>query len=141
MAAAERLHGRTAYARVDVVERTDGAAALLELELLDPVLFFVTHPEGARRFATVLHDRAGPRLSAGGWSSAGRRPGRRCYSAPPASGAGAASGVSAGAGVASTVAPSSPVAASGTTTGVPISSAKSAQAAWASVSGVNSPSA
>src|SRR5208282_771571 len=58
VAAAERLHGRTAYARVDVVERTDGAAALLELELLDPVLFFVTHPEGARRFATVLHDRA-----------------------------------------------------------------------------------
>ncbi len=60
VAAAERRHGRTAYARVDVVERTDGAAALLELELLDPVLFFATHPEGARRFATVLRELATP---------------------------------------------------------------------------------
>ncbi len=60
VAAAERQHGGTAYARVDVVERTDGAAALLELELLDPMLFFVTHPEGAQRFATVLRDRAAP---------------------------------------------------------------------------------
>ena len=60
VSAAERRHGRTTYARVDVVERTDGAAALLELELLDPVLFFVTQPEGARRFAAVLRDRATP---------------------------------------------------------------------------------
>jgi hypothetical protein len=58
VAAAERLHGRTAYARADVVERTDGVPALLELELLDPVLFFVTHPEGARDFAAVLRARA-----------------------------------------------------------------------------------
>jgi hypothetical protein len=38
------------------VERTDGEPALLELELLDPVLFFVHHPAGASRFADVLRD-------------------------------------------------------------------------------------
>ena len=54
LSAAERLHGPVAYARADVVERADGVASLLELELLDPVLFFVTHPEGARDFAAVL---------------------------------------------------------------------------------------
>jgi glutathione synthase/RimK-type ligase-like ATP-grasp enzyme len=55
VAAAESLLGPTTYARVDIVERTDGQSALLELELLDPVLFFVHHPEGAARFADVLH--------------------------------------------------------------------------------------
>jgi glutathione synthase/RimK-type ligase-like ATP-grasp enzyme len=54
LAAAERRLGPTAYARVDLVERTDGQPALLELELLDPVLFFITHPAGAGRFARVL---------------------------------------------------------------------------------------
>jgi O-ureido-D-serine cyclo-ligase len=56
VAAAEALHGPTTYARVDIVERTDGEPALLELELLDPVLFFVHHPAGASRFADVLRD-------------------------------------------------------------------------------------
>jgi glutathione synthase/RimK-type ligase-like ATP-grasp enzyme len=54
VAAAERLLGPTTYARADVVERTDGRPALLELELLDPVLFFVHHREGAEAFARVL---------------------------------------------------------------------------------------
>jgi hypothetical protein len=57
VAAAERLLGPTAYARADIVERSDGIPALLELELLDPVLFFVHHPKAARRFAAVLRDR------------------------------------------------------------------------------------
>ncbi len=54
VAAAERLHGPTAYARVDTVEGDDGRPLLLELELLDPVLFFDTDPAGAERFAEVL---------------------------------------------------------------------------------------
>jgi hypothetical protein len=54
LAAAERRFGPSAYARVDMVERSDGEPALLELELLDPVLFFTTHPAGAMRFARVL---------------------------------------------------------------------------------------
>jgi glutathione synthase/RimK-type ligase-like ATP-grasp enzyme len=58
VAAAERLLGPTTYARVDVVRRADGEPAVLELELLDPVLFFVTHRGGAVRFATVLRDLA-----------------------------------------------------------------------------------
>jgi O-ureido-D-serine cyclo-ligase len=56
VAAAEALLGPTTYARVDIVERTDGEPALLELELLDPVLFFVHHPAGSSRFANVLRD-------------------------------------------------------------------------------------
>ncbi len=57
LAAAEELLGPTAYARVDIVERSDGEAALLELELLDPVLFFVEVPEAADAFARVLRAR------------------------------------------------------------------------------------
>jgi len=56
VAAAEALLGPTTYARVDIVERTDGQPALLELELLDPALFLVHHPAGASRFANVLRD-------------------------------------------------------------------------------------
>ena len=54
LAAAEELLGPTTYARVDIVERSDGEAALLELELLDPMLFFVEVPEAADTFARVL---------------------------------------------------------------------------------------
>ena len=54
VAAAEQLLGPTAYARVDTVPGADGRPALLELELLDPVLFFATDPGGADRFARVL---------------------------------------------------------------------------------------
>ena len=54
VAAADQLLGPTAYARVDTVPGADGRPALLELELLDPVLFFATDPGGADRFARVL---------------------------------------------------------------------------------------
>ncbi len=54
VAAAEQLHGPSAYARVDTVEADDGQPVLLELEMLDPVLFFDTDPAGAERFADVL---------------------------------------------------------------------------------------
>ena len=57
LAAAEHLLGPTTYARVDVVTGTDGAPLVLELELLDPVLFFIHHPEGAATFAGVLAER------------------------------------------------------------------------------------
>jgi glutathione synthase/RimK-type ligase-like ATP-grasp enzyme len=51
---AQRLLGPTTYARVDLVPGDDGSPALLELELLDPALFFEHHPPGAIRFAEVL---------------------------------------------------------------------------------------
>jgi glutathione synthase/RimK-type ligase-like ATP-grasp enzyme len=54
VAAAEQLLGPTAYARVDTVMGDDGQPLLLELEMLDPVLFFDTDPAGAERFADVL---------------------------------------------------------------------------------------
>jgi glutathione synthase/RimK-type ligase-like ATP-grasp enzyme len=57
LAAAEVVHGPTAYARIDLVRLDDGSPAVLELELLDPALFFEQHPEGALRFARVLRDR------------------------------------------------------------------------------------
>ena len=54
LAEAERILGRPTYARVDLVETSTAGPALLELELLDPVLFFVCHPEGAMLLATEL---------------------------------------------------------------------------------------
>jgi glutathione synthase/RimK-type ligase-like ATP-grasp enzyme len=51
---AEQLLGGTTYARVDLVPRADGTPAVLELELLDPALFFEVRPEAADRFAEVL---------------------------------------------------------------------------------------
>ena len=54
LAAAEQLVGPTTYARVDLVNLADGAPAVLELELLDPALFFETRPAAATRFAQVL---------------------------------------------------------------------------------------
>ena len=54
LAEAERVLGRPTYARVDLVEMSTGAPALLELELLDPVLFLTTAPAGARRLAREL---------------------------------------------------------------------------------------
>ena len=56
LAAAEAVHGSTAYARIDLVRLDDGSPAVLELELLDPALFFEQHPDGALRFARVLKD-------------------------------------------------------------------------------------
>jgi hypothetical protein len=54
LAAAEARLGPTTYARVDLVPLDDGTPAVLELELLDPALFFEVHPQGATRFAHVL---------------------------------------------------------------------------------------
>ena len=54
VAAAEELLGPTTYARVDMVDADRRQPALLELELLDPVLFFVHHPEGAVTLAREL---------------------------------------------------------------------------------------
>jgi hypothetical protein len=54
LAAAEELLGATGCARVDMVETTNGGPPILELELLDPVLFFPHHPEGAVTLAREL---------------------------------------------------------------------------------------
>jgi hypothetical protein len=54
---AESLLGPTTYARVDLVPAANGTPALLELELLDPALFFETRPVAAVRFAHVLLQR------------------------------------------------------------------------------------
>jgi hypothetical protein len=39
---------------VDLVPLDDGTPAVLELELLDPALFFEVHPLAGTRFARVL---------------------------------------------------------------------------------------
>jgi hypothetical protein len=57
VAAAEHIVGPTTYARVDIVERADGEQALLELELLNPVLFFAVVPERTMSFAEALRRR------------------------------------------------------------------------------------
>jgi hypothetical protein len=57
VAAAEDLLGPTTYARVDIVEGPEGEQALLELELLDPVLFFAVVPERTATFADVVKGR------------------------------------------------------------------------------------
>jgi hypothetical protein len=56
LAAAEHLVGPPVYARVDMVALDDGTPAVLELELLDPALFFECSPPAAQRFADVLLD-------------------------------------------------------------------------------------
>jgi len=59
LAAAEAWGGPSTYARVDTVHAEDGTPVLLELELLDPVLFLTTDPAAAERFARVLAACAG----------------------------------------------------------------------------------
>jgi hypothetical protein len=54
LTAAEARLGPTTYARVDLVPLDDGTPAVLELELLDPALFFEVHPPATTRFANVL---------------------------------------------------------------------------------------
>jgi O-ureido-D-serine cyclo-ligase len=56
LATAEHLLEPTTYARIDLVTRPDGTSAVLELELLDPALFFDTEPAAAARFARVLRE-------------------------------------------------------------------------------------
>jgi O-ureido-D-serine cyclo-ligase len=53
LAAAEEILGPTTYARVDLVETQERGPALLELELLDPVLFFTHHPDGVAAAVTL----------------------------------------------------------------------------------------
>jgi glutathione synthase/RimK-type ligase-like ATP-grasp enzyme len=121
LGAAEGRVGPITYARVDLITLADGDPAVLELELLDPALFLETAPAAANRFARVLRDLID-------------QIGQASEVASAASTASTASAASA----AGSAAPDND---SGTTTGVPSSSAKSAQAACASVSGMNSPSA
>jgi hypothetical protein len=54
---AESLLGPTTYARVDLIPLSDGTPAVLELELLDPALFFETNERATNRFAQVLRQR------------------------------------------------------------------------------------
>jgi glutathione synthase/RimK-type ligase-like ATP-grasp enzyme len=61
LAAAEALVGATTYARVDMVETEQKGPALLELELLDPVLFLTCHPEAAVTLASELARLVGAR--------------------------------------------------------------------------------
>jgi hypothetical protein len=61
LAAAEQVLGPTSYARVDMVETSHGGPAILELELLDPVLFFPQHPEAAVTLARELAGLVTPR--------------------------------------------------------------------------------
>jgi glutathione synthase/RimK-type ligase-like ATP-grasp enzyme len=55
--AADEILGPTTYARVDIVPGPDGAPVLLELELLDPLLFFAWCPDKVDGFARVLAER------------------------------------------------------------------------------------
>ena len=64
LAVAEGLLEPTSYARVDMVETLDGGPAVLELELLDPVLSFPHHPEGAVTLARELAGLLEPRSPA-----------------------------------------------------------------------------
>ncbi len=57
LATAEELLGPTSYARVDMVTTPQGTPALLELELLDPVLSFPHHADGAVTLARELAGR------------------------------------------------------------------------------------
>jgi hypothetical protein len=54
---AEGILGPTAYARVDTVRAAGGEPLLLELELLDPLLFFAQVPDKVGGLARVLADR------------------------------------------------------------------------------------
>jgi hypothetical protein len=66
LAVAEDLLGPTTYARVDLVPLPDGSPAVLELELLDPALFFEIHPDAAPRYAHVLAQRIASAATDGG---------------------------------------------------------------------------
>ncbi|HEX4127736.1 MAG TPA: hypothetical protein VHX67_09190 [Acidimicrobiales bacterium] len=59
LAVAEELVGPTSYARVDLVESRERGPAVLELELLDPVLFFTHHPDGAAAARALARELAG----------------------------------------------------------------------------------
>jgi glutathione synthase/RimK-type ligase-like ATP-grasp enzyme len=52
-AALRAAPGRTAYARVDGIVR-DGAFVLMELELIEPVLYLASHPHAPARLAAAI---------------------------------------------------------------------------------------
>ena len=52
----ESLPAPTLYARVDLARLDSGAYALMELELIEPSLYFRTDPESPRRFARAFRD-------------------------------------------------------------------------------------
>ncbi len=54
LSVAEERFGPTTYGRVDLVALDDGSPAVLELEVLDPALFFEFYPAGATTFAALL---------------------------------------------------------------------------------------
>ncbi len=47
------------YARVDLVRLADGTPALMELELIEPSLYFPYHPQAAERFAQAVQQLCG----------------------------------------------------------------------------------
>lgn len=54
-----RRYGDPVYARIDVVPDQDGAPRVMELELIEPSLFFAQGPEALRRLvAALVQDRA-----------------------------------------------------------------------------------
>ena len=57
--AAVPLEGTLLYARVDLLPGDDGAPVLIELELAEPSLFFLTAPEAVDRFVRAVVRRAG----------------------------------------------------------------------------------
>ena len=62
---------RPRYARVDLVRADDGEPALMELELIEPELFFRFHPPAADALAAEIADELGqPAPSAAGAPSA-----------------------------------------------------------------------
>lgn len=52
------LEDQLLYARVDVVRDADEAVRLMELELVEPSLFLLQAPEGARRLVAAIVERA-----------------------------------------------------------------------------------
>jgi len=52
--AVSRRVGRTAYARIDVVDDFDGHPQVLEVELIEPAFYFTHAVSGAGQFAAVL---------------------------------------------------------------------------------------
>ena len=54
MAELERRFGRPLYARVDMVPGPHGTPVVLEVEAVEPCLYFNTAPEASERFATAV---------------------------------------------------------------------------------------
>lgn len=55
----EAIDHRLLYARVDIVELHDGSFAVIELELIEPSLYFPYDDQSPRRFAEALNEMAG----------------------------------------------------------------------------------